>query len=89
MQTHTRETHTKRTGKNGFTNFSEVSYEITRGSYDRSEIAARKQKVLLAHQSALDPRPHANRPAIAAPCQCLLYFRCSSTHFHTQTGETP
>ena len=40
----------KRTGRNAFTNFSEISYGKTRGSYDLSEIAARKQKFLLAHQ---------------------------------------
>ncbi len=40
----------KRTGRNAFANFSEISYGKTRGSYDLSEIAARKQKFLLAHQ---------------------------------------
>ena len=40
----------KRTGRNAFTNFSEISYETTRGSYDLSEIAARRQKFPLAHQ---------------------------------------
>ena len=74
-----------RTGKNGCTNFSEVSYGKTRGSYDRSAIAARKQKCLLAHHSCLTAEQ-------ASPCQCLpamLYSSCNSTHCHTQTGETP
>ena len=86
MQTHTRETHTKRTGKNGFTNFSEASYEITRGSYDQSEIAARKQKCLLAHQSGL-PIEHAAKGSDRMPA--MLYSRCNSTHFHTRMGEMP
>ena len=59
--------HTKRTGKNSFTNFSEISYEKTRGSYDRSEIAARKQKFLLAHQSGL-PVEQAAKAATACSC---------------------
>ncbi len=67
LQTHTRETHPKRTGKNGFTNFSEISYEKTRGSYDRSAIAARKQKVLLAHQSALTLGPMPTDPPSPPP----------------------
>ena len=84
--------HTKRTGKNSFTNFSEISYEKTRGSYDRSEIAARKQKFLLAHQSGLTLGLMPTDPTSPPLCQCLpamLYSRCNSTHFHTQTGETP
>ena len=40
----------KRTGKNGFTNFSEISYGKTRGSYDQSEIASGNRKFPLAHQ---------------------------------------
>ena len=78
--------------KNGCTNFSEISYEKTRGSYDRSEIAARKQKFLLAHQSGLTLGLMPTDPTSPPLCQCLpamLYSRCNSTHFHTQTGETP
>ena len=39
----------KRTGGNGCTNFSEISYEKTRVSYDQCEIASGNQKFLLAH----------------------------------------
>ena len=76
----------KCTGKNGFTNFSEISYGKTRGSYDRSEIAARKQKCILAHQSDL-PIEHAAKGSDRMPA--MLYSRCNSTHFHTRMGEMP
>ena len=38
------------TPKDSFTNFSEISYEKTRSSYDQSEIAVKQQTFRAAHQ---------------------------------------
>ena len=38
------------TPKDSFTNFSEISYEKTRSSYDQSEIAVKQQPFRAAHQ---------------------------------------
>ena len=43
----------KRTPKDRCTNFSEISYEKTSSSYDRSAITEKKQKFLLAYQLGL------------------------------------
>ena len=56
----------KRTGQNGFTNFSEISYEKTRASYDQSEIAAGNQNFLLAHQLSLTVDQAARFAGVAA-----------------------
>ena len=50
--------------KNGCTNFTEISYEKTRGSYDQSAIASGNQKSLPAHRSARFASVAA-RPALA------------------------
>ena len=56
----------KRTGKNGCTNFSEISYEKTRVSYDQCEIASGNQKFLLAHQLGLTVEQAARFARVAA-----------------------
>ena len=56
----------KRIGGNGFTNFSEISYGKTRGSYDQSEIAAGNQNFLLAHQLGLTVEQAARFAGVAA-----------------------
>ena len=58
-----------------FTNFSEISYEKTRSSYDQSEIAVKKQTFLVVHQwrapirEAAPTRPHP--PSLVSRCRCL------------------
>ena len=52
--------------KNGFTNFSEISYRKTRGSYDQSEIAAGNQKVPPAHQLGLTAEQAARFAGVSA-----------------------
>ena len=67
------------TQRNGFINFSEVSYGKTRPSYDRSEIAARKQEFLLTHQSGL-PVEQASKAATAClPCYTPAASQRTST----------
>ena len=56
----------KRTGGNGCTNFSEISYEKTRVSYDQCEIASGNQKFLLAHQLGLTVEQAARFAGVAA-----------------------
>ena len=56
----------KRTGQNGFTNFSEISYEKTRVSYDQCEIASGNQKFLLAHPLGLTVEQAARFAGVAA-----------------------
>ena len=57
----------QRTGKNGFTNFSEISYEKTRASYDHSEIPLKSQKFLPAHKLGLTVE-QANASDLGHPC---------------------
>ena len=56
----------KRTGQNGFTNFSEISYEKTCASYDQSEIAAGNRNFLLSHQLGLTVDQAARFAGVAA-----------------------
>ena len=51
----------KRTGQNGFRNFSEISYEKTRASYDQSEIAL-ETRISSSHTNwaSLSSKPRAS-----------------------------
>lgn len=73
-----------RTRENGCTNFSEISYEETRDSYDRSAIAPGSRNASF-HTNLACPQ---NRPPLPVPA-CHAILPLQSTHFHTQTGEMP
>ena len=67
-----------RTRENGCTNFSEISYEETRDSYDRSAIAPGSRKCLLSHQSGL-PAEQASPASACLPCYTPAAIQRTST----------
>ena len=56
-----------------FTNFTEVSYEKTRNSYDPSEVAAKKQTFLVAYQFGLTVEQAAQLAGVSA--RAAYYWR--------------